>query len=107
MFVRYSMTASVITVTSEDSLEKARNLMKTNRIRHLPVVDEINRVLGIVTDRDIRLAAPSLLEISCEPGSERKRIAQMPVEAIMTKDPVTIRPEDTLQDALILISIYA
>ena len=58
MFVSRSMTRKVITVDQEANIFEAQELMTGNNIRHLPVVDKANRLIGIVTDRDIRSALP-------------------------------------------------
>ena len=53
------MTPDVVAVKPETSLLKCRNLLKEKNIRRLPVVDGDNRVVGIVSDRDVRGASPS------------------------------------------------
>ncbi len=77
--------------------------MEENRIRHLPVVEKDNRLIGIVTDRDIRRALPSSLLHASESGKEINTLSGFKVKDIMTKDPVTISPTYTIQDALLLI----
>lgn len=47
-----TMTSGLIKVRLEDSLESAYLKMKNNKIRHLPVVDEAGKIVGIVSDRD-------------------------------------------------------
>ena len=98
MFVSRSMTRKVVTIRKDADLNEAREKMASNKIRHLPVVDEDNRLLGIVTDRDIRSAMPSQAY-----NEEKGREAAIRVEEIMTADPITIPPTYTLQDALLLI----
>jgi len=58
MLVQELMTASPITVSRETPMFDARQLMQRERIRHLLVTDG-DELLGIVTDRDIRLNWPS------------------------------------------------
>ena len=58
MRVRDVMTATPITVDPETPMLEARQRMVEHRIRHLVVVEDA-RVVGIVTDRDIRLNLPS------------------------------------------------
>jgi acetoin utilization protein AcuB len=53
------MTAVVQTVSSQTSLREAWGLMRRGRIRHLPVVDDIGRLIGIITQRDVLGASPS------------------------------------------------
>ena len=77
--------------------------MRKNRIRHLPVTDQDRRLVGIVTDRDIRSAMPSILSSEETVVKERDRIVQLKVKDIMTTNVVTISPMNTLEDALLLM----
>jgi acetoin utilization protein AcuB len=54
--VKQVMTKRLITVSLTDSVRTAYEIMREHRIRHLPVVDESNDVIGIVSDRDLRRA---------------------------------------------------
>ena len=101
MFVSRSMTRKVITVDQEATIFDAQELLATNKIRHLPIVDQDRRLIGIITDRDIRSALPykSLLEDS----GEKEKFSGFKVKDIMTKDPISISPTYTIQDALLLI----
>ncbi len=103
MFIDKSMTKDVLTVLPETGILEAQTLMAQHRIRHLPVVNEDNYLLGIVTDRDIRSALPSNLLSEAEKASEEKRLAHLKVKNIMTAHPVTISPTQTLEDAIVLM----
>ena len=103
MFVSRSMTRKVITVDSETPVIEAQELMADNSIRHLPVVDQNQQLVGIVTDRDIRSALPyNYLKDTCS-EEQREQFCALPVKDIMTKDPIAISPTYTIQDALLLI----
>lgn len=103
MFVSRSMTRKVITIDKEANVFEAQDKMAQNRIRHLPVVDPEGRLIGIVTDRDIRSALPYGLFV--EPASEpvNAKLEKLKIEDIMTPEPKTIPPEYTVQDALMII----
>ncbi len=103
MFVSRSMKRDVITVRRDTSLLEARALMHSKQIRHLPVVDADRRVVGIITDRDIRSALPFHLAKAPGDPAEESRFAELQVSDVMTPDPMTIKPSHTLQDALLLI----
>ena len=103
MFIDKSMTKSVITIGPEASLFEARARMDDNHIRHLPVVTEDNKVIGIITDRDIRSALPSAFSTCLEDPKERDRISTLKVGEVMTRNPVTISPDNTLEDALLMM----
>lgn len=103
MFVSKSMTRKVQTIGPETSVVEAQQIMSREKIRHLPVVDEKNRLIGIVTDRDIRSALPSTILGDGAAGKDREKIAGLTARDLMTKTPITVSPMDTLQDALLLI----
>ncbi len=103
MFINNSMTKEVITIDRDKSLIDAKELMATRKIRHLPVIDDANKLIGIVTDRDIRSAMPYTLLKSPDDPEEKAKLAALQVKDIMTQNPSTISPMDTIQDALLLI----
>ena len=103
MFVSRSMTRKVITVDPETVIIEAQELMADNSIRHLPVVDQNQQLVGIVTDRDIRSALPfNYLKDTCS-EEQREQFCALPVKDIMAQDPISISPTFTIQDALLLI----
>jgi acetoin utilization protein AcuB len=102
MFVSKSMTKKLITVTSETDILKAGKIMRDNRIRHIPVVDDSYILLGMVTDRDIRSAMPSVAFEDFNSKEERNKLSTLKVKDIMTTDLVTVSPTYTLQDVLLL-----
>jgi acetoin utilization protein AcuB len=103
MFVSRSMVSQVITIDKDASIFEAQEKMAAHGIRHLPVVDPDNRLIGIVTDRDIRSAMPYSLIKEESAAREREKLAQLKVADIMTRDPKTISPMYTIQDALLMI----
>jgi len=57
MLVRERMSAPVVTVSRETDYQQALQLMQEKRLRRLPVVDRERRLVGIVAERDLLLAA--------------------------------------------------
>jgi len=106
MFVTKAMTRKVVTVRPEDNLLDTRQLMKTHKIHHIPVVEEGDRLVGIISDRDLRSAMPSSLYY--ESGSERERakLEKFMVRDVMTKNVITLSLRDTIQDSLLLLLKY-
>lgn len=100
-FVKDIMTSSVTTVDHEARLLDAALLMRSSGFRHVPVVDN-GRLVGIISDRDVKGASPSLFaEISQE---EYNRIFETtPVAKVMTKDPKTVTPDATLKDVVAMM----
>jgi acetoin utilization protein AcuB len=103
MFIDKSMTRDVVTVSPETGILAAQTLMAQNRIRHLPVVVEEDILVGIVTDRDIRSAMPSTVLSEAEKAAGERRLAALKVKDIMTANPVTVSPTQTLEDALLMM----
>ena len=103
MFVNSSMTRKVITVDQAANIFDAQKLMADHRIRHLPIVDSKGRLLGVVTDRDIRSALPYELFSGKDDAAAKKKVSALRVADIMTANPLTISPMDTIQDALLRI----
>ncbi len=104
MFVSKSMTRKVITISPDADIFEAQEKMSKYKIRHLPVVDGDSRLIGIVTDRDIRSVMPSSLFKTLECTLEEKNeICDLKIKNIMTRDPMSISPLYTIQDAMLLI----
>ncbi|MCR3922922.1 MAG: acetoin utilization AcuB family protein [Firmicutes bacterium] len=92
MFIKDIMKTQLITLREDALIGEALQLMNKNRIRHLPIVDEKQGIVGIVSDRDIREASPSSLE------QTHDRFLHFPVGEIMTKNVVTGSPLDSIED---------
>ena len=103
MFVSETMNTNLVSITPETKLSEVRTLMKDNNFRHLPVVDKDGKLIGIVTDRDMRDASPSSLLSEEEYQRTLDRVMEHTVSRIMTKDPLTISVYFTLQDTLMVM----
>ena len=78
------------------------NPLLTRRFRHVPVLGAEDRLVGILTDRDLRRALPSpLMEIDA--AGREALVDDTPVSRVMTKDPTTIEPHATLEQAVGLL----
>jgi acetoin utilization protein AcuB len=94
---------SVVTVKPLDSVLHARELLERHRINQLPVVVE-GRVVGIVTDRDLRDVFPSVLE----PERRARRRSDVDPDRIAVRDVMaprvlTLRPEASVVEAATLL----
>ena len=98
MLVRDIMTAQVVTVTPDDTLAAAVSALRSHRIRHLLVAEE-GRLVGIVSDRDVKRALPSLLEGTTQEEHDRL-LATTSVSKIMTREPASIEPDATIRKGL-------
>jgi acetoin utilization protein AcuB len=90
MLVRDIMRHPPITVSADTALTEAYRTMQENDIRHLPVSDG-HALVGVVTDRDLRLATSTLAPTPLALGR--------PVSDVMSRHPDTADPGDPVEDA--------
>ena len=97
MHVRDLMTRSLVTATPDTTVTDARALMARERIRHLLVTDG-SRLVGIVTDRDIRLnlASPAT---SLSVWELNFLLARLTVGQVMTKSLLVVDPDRDAREA--------
>lgn len=103
MFVSRSMTRKVVTVNPETTIFEAQELMAKHNIRHLPVVDDSNRLVGIVTDRDLRSALPYRFFKDGISPADKEGLQNLKAKDIMTRKVISIPPSYTIQDALLVV----
>ncbi|MBI4611696.1 MAG: CBS domain-containing protein [Candidatus Rokubacteria bacterium] len=101
MRVRDFMSVSPITVDPKTPVAEARELMQRHRIRHLLVVER-EQLLGIITDRDIRLNLPSPAT-SLSIWEINYLLAKLTVDRVMTRAVMTIAPRRPVADAVRLM----
>jgi acetoin utilization protein AcuB len=101
MIVKELMTQSPITTGTGTPVLEARQLMVDKRIRHL-LVTEGTKLLGIITDRDIRLNLPSPAT-SLSVWEINYLLARMTVDSAMTKSVVTVGPDQDAKEAAALM----
>ena len=102
MLIRDWMTTDVITATPETSMLKVSKMMKEYAIRRVPVVDAQNKVVGIVSDRDVKDASPSKAT-TLDMHELYYLLSEIKVRDIMTPDPVTVEVRDTVERVALLM----
>lgn len=90
------MTAMPLTVAPEDTVGHAQELMTEHSIRRLPVVMG-KELVGVVTDRDIRSLIGDARSMESEATT---KALQIPVERVMSPEPMTLSPNDDLKTAV-------
>jgi acetoin utilization protein AcuB len=90
MLIRDIMRSPAVAISADTTLQDAYRTMQDQRIRHLPVV-EGEKLVGVVTDRDLRLATSALTPSPFLPDSR--------VSAVMTAAPLTADASDPVEDA--------
>jgi acetoin utilization protein AcuB len=97
MLVKDWMSKDPVTINDDTSMMKAIHLMKQNRFRRLPVLHD-GRLVGIVSDRDLKEASPSKAT-TLDVHELYYLLAELQVKDIMTRDPVTVTTDDTVERA--------
>lgn len=95
--VKEQMSRNPVTVKPEDGLKDAIWKMEHGHFRHLPVVNEKEKLVGMLTDRDIRLIRPSLAFVNKEDAAAQ--LWSISVQQAAVFDPITAKPETTLKEA--------
>ena len=102
--VRDCMSVDPAIVGPKDSLQKVIQLLRRRDIRSVPVIEN-GRLIGIVTDRDIRQVAPAY-PLFRDEEEIRCYTENLTVTAAMTADPITIAPEVPLVEAAKILATY-
>ncbi|MGI9175918.1 MAG: CBS domain-containing protein [Rhodothermales bacterium] len=104
MQVHTIMTRQAVTVSPDAILMDVRGYFSSRGIHHLLVVDE-GRLVGIISDRDMLQAVSPFLDTHTE---DYRDVGTLMREAreIMSRDPVTIRPDGTVEEAATLLLEY-
>lgn len=93
MIVEEIMKTDVATLTTENTIADAINLMDTKKIRHIPIINSQQNVVGLITDRDVRDANPSSFY-----AEEHRDILDKPLHMIMQTDIITGHPLDFVEE---------
>lgn len=101
MFVRDHMTANPFTVTPDDTVPKAVEVMKHHNVRHLPVVLG-DKVVGVVSNSDIAKASPSQAT-SFSIGEITYLLSKLKINKVMSRGVYTIPTDALLEEAALLM----
>jgi acetoin utilization protein AcuB len=98
MFVRERMTPDPITGHPDMSVTEAQEIMRTKGFRHLPILDESDNLVGLITQRSLLKALPS--DVSSFSRFEISyTLAKIKVHTVMVKDIVTAEPDTPIEIA--------
>ena len=96
------MTREVITLCLKDSLYSAEKRMKTNHIRHMPVVDE-DKLIGLISLSDLQRI--SFIDAYSKEGTEDTPVYNMlSIKDMMIKNPLTASPKTTILEVSKLLA---
>ena len=93
------MTTDLITIPPTESLETARSLMHNNQIHHLPVVDDDNTLVGLVTLSNVLAATDSILR---DPDN-RLHARDINIKDVMVTDVATVDERASLRQAALFL----
>jgi len=94
--VRERMSRNPASVKPEDGLKDAIWKMERGHFRHLPVIDDSGKLIGMLSDRDIRLIRPSLAFVNKEEAAVQ--LWSISVQQAAVFDPISVKPETTLRE---------
>ncbi|RNF40812.1 acetoin utilization AcuB family protein [Planococcus salinus] len=92
MLIEEIMKTDIHTLEPQQSIQDVVALFEEKRIRHAPVVEN-GKVVGVISDRDLKDAMPS--RFSASPSTETY---ETKIESIMTRNPITAHPLDFVEE---------
>ncbi len=101
MLVKNWMSKRIITIDANDSMSAALTQLKENKIRMLPVLKD-DKLVGVVTDTDLKRASASDAT-TLDVHELLYLIAKIKVREIMTKNPITVRADFTVEETAELL----
>ncbi len=101
MQVQNWMSSDLITAQEDDTIIKVGKIMEEHNIRHLPVVRD-KKLVGMITDQDVIKASPSR-SITLKAQELYHLLAETKAKDIMNPSPVTIRPDQTVEVAAVMM----
>jgi CBS domain-containing protein len=96
MFVRDVMTKKPFTIRNDKRLQAVSALFEWGKFRHVPVVDEHDVLVGVVSLTDVLKASSSELDPAKPAEQRRLELAWVPVSRAMTADVVTVAPDERI-----------
>ncbi len=100
--IRNLMTKQVITLNLNDTLYTAEKRLKTNHIRHIPVVEN-KKLIGLISLSDLKRI--SFIDAYSKEGTEDTPVYNMlTIKDMMIKDPVTVSPDSTILEVSKLLA---
>jgi CBS domain-containing protein/predicted CoA-binding protein len=95
--VRERMSRNPAKVKPDDGLKDAIWKMEHGHFRHLPIVDEHEKLIGMITDRDIRSIRPSLAFVGKDDAAVQ--LWSISVQQAAVFDPISVKPDTSLREA--------
>ena len=87
MRIKDMMKTDLFVLNENDTIKDASDIMRLEKIRHIPIVDAQHRLIGLVTHRDLI-------------GALVKKLENFPVKNIMQKEVKAVEPDTPLKGAI-------
>ncbi|WP_088005537.1 acetoin utilization AcuB family protein [Indiicoccus explosivorum] len=97
MLLEEIMNTEMYTLGPTDTVKDVLELFREKRIRHVPIVDEARKVIGVVTERDLKDA-----RFAEDAPAAADSLYDLKVEQVMTKNPITGHPLDVVEETALL-----
>ena len=97
MLIEEIMKTNIFTLKSSNTIKDAARIMRSNKIRHLPIVNDENNLVGLLTERDLKNALPSpLVKTAVE------NIYEQTLEKLMITSPIVCHPLDFVEETALI-----
>jgi CBS domain-containing protein len=97
MAVKAIMMKAPVTLSPDDTLDLANDIIYLGRVRHLPIVED-GRLVGVLSQRDLFGAAATVL-LGLKGKTKKALLKSARIREVMTKPVVTIAPDTTIKEA--------
>ncbi|HKY36688.1 MAG TPA: CBS domain-containing protein [Polyangiaceae bacterium] len=101
MIARELMSLDPYVAAATASLRQVMQILGEADVRHVPIVEE-ERLVGIISDRDLRAVMPPALARFDRP-EQVERVLSQPVSQLMSSDVLTVGPDDEMQEVVDLM----
>ena len=106
MKIKELMSTNIVCVGQDATVSQVAGHMRKNNVGSLPVCDDAGHIKGIITDRDLVIRAIAKSLTGNNNGSNTSADNELTAEDIMTKNPVTVSPDQSIHDAALLFAAH-
>jgi CBS domain-containing protein len=101
--VKEFMSKDLVTIKEEDSIDRAKRLFESNKVRHILVVNNSGKLIGIISNHDILRVSFGDTYGDDQRDMDDAIVNMLTVKDVMRKDPVVITSDTTVEDAIYIL----
>jgi CBS domain-containing membrane protein len=101
--VKEFMSKDLVTIKEEDSIDRAKRLFELNKVRHILVVNNSGKLIGIISNHDILRVSFGDTYGDDQRDMDDAIVNMLTVKDVMRKDPVVITSDTTVEDAIYIL----